>query len=320
MKIYPNLFYAKIMLFGEYSVIFDSMALTIPYSHFNGELAFIRKDNYTNQAFATKSNQDLKAYSKYIRDLYDKKELLCEFNTKKFTFDVERGLYFESTIPQGYGLGSSGALCAALYTKYVSNKITGRNSLSKEKIIELKNIFSQLESFFHGTSSGLDPLNAYLKYSVLIKNKKDIEIVRLPVPNLNGLGAIFLIDTGAPGNTQPLVNLFLDKYKQPMFKKLVHNELIKYNNDCVNGIVEGSMAKLFDNLEKLSAFQLERMNQMIPYKFQNLWKQGINNKKYFLKLCGSGGGGFIMGFTKNYNNVREIMLEQDIDIIPVFIS
>ena len=320
MKIYPNLFYAKIMLFGEYAVIFDSMALTIPYSHFNGELAFIRKDNYTNQAFATKSNKDLIEYSDYICELERKNKLLCEFNVAKFKNDAKKGLYFESTIPQGYGLGSSGALVAALYTKYCTNKITGRNSLSKGKIIELKNIFAQLESYFHGTSSGLDPLNAYLKYSVFIKNKTDIEIVRLPVPNLNGLGAIFLIDTGVPGNTQPLVNLFLDKYKQTKFKKLVHNELITYNNECVNGIVEGSMDKLFDNLKKLSAFQLERMNQMIPYKFQNLWKSGLDSNKFFLKLCGSGGGGFIMGFTKDYNNVKDYMLEKDIDIIPVFIS
>jgi len=320
MKIYPNLFYAKIMLFGEYSVIFDSMALTIPYSHFNGELAFIRKDNYTNQAFATKSNNDLIDYSEYICNLEKENKLLCDFNVKKFKTDAKKGLYFESTIPQGYGLGSSGALVAALYTKYCHNKITGRNSLSKEKIIELKNIFAQLETYFHGKSSGLDPLNAYLKYSVLIRNKEDIEIVRLPVPNLNGLGAIFLLDTGTPGNTQPLVNLFLDKYEQSKFKKLVHNELIKFNNQCVNGIVEGSMDKLFDNLKKLSAFQLERMNQMIPYKFQDLWKSGLDSEDFFLKLCGSGGGGFIMGFTKDYNKVKEYMLEKDIDIIPVFIS
>lgn len=296
------------------------MALTIPYSHFNGELAFIRKDNYTNQAFATKSNTDLIEFSQYINKLAKDGKLLSDFNITKLNTDVNKGLYFESTIPQGYGLGSSGALVAALYTKYCNNKITGRNSLSKEKIFELKNIFSQLESYFHGTSSGLDPLNAYLKYSVLIRNNKDIEIVKLPVPNLNGLGAIFLIDTGTPGNTQPLVNLFLDKYKQPRFKKLIHNELIKFNNGCVSGIVDGDMEKLFINLKKLSAFQLERMNQMIPYKFQNLWKSGIDSENFFLKLCGSGGGGFILGFTKNYSSVREFMLEQDIDIIPVFIS
>ena len=136
MKIYPNLFYAKIMLFGEYSVIFNSMALTIPYSHFNGELSFIRKDNYTNQEFANKSNEDLKEFYKYINNLVEKNELLCDFNISKFNKDINKGLYFESSIPQGYGLGSSGALCASLYTTYVDNKIIGRSSLSLNKILE----------------------------------------------------------------------------------------------------------------------------------------------------------------------------------------
>jgi mevalonate kinase len=29
--------------------------------------------------------------------------------------DVETGMYFDSSIPQGYGVGSSGALVAAIY-------------------------------------------------------------------------------------------------------------------------------------------------------------------------------------------------------------
>jgi len=320
MKVYPNLFYAKIMLFGEYGVIFNSMALTIPYSHFNGELSFIRKDNYTNQEFATKSNEDLKEYFYYLKHLIDKNKLLCDFNISKLEKDIEKGLYFESTIPQGYGLGSSGALCAALYSKYANNKIVGRKSLSKERILELKQIFAQLESFFHGTSSGLDPLNAYLKYSVLIRNKEDIEVVKLPIPDLNGLGAIFLIDTNMRGNTQPLVNLFLDRCKDYSYKKKVESEMIYSTNKCVEGIVEGDIDKLFDNLYGLSKFQLENMNQMIPYKFQELWKTGLEQNNFNLKLCGSGGGGFILGFTRDYDNVKKQLKEMDIDIIPVFIS
>jgi len=47
-----EVFYAKIMLFGEYSVICDSMGLTIPYAHFKGELSFINEDKYTDLEFA----------------------------------------------------------------------------------------------------------------------------------------------------------------------------------------------------------------------------------------------------------------------------
>ncbi len=320
MKVYPNLFYAKIMLFGEYSVIFNSMAITIPYSHFNGELSFIRKDSYTNQEFAKKSNDDLNSFYNYIHNLVLHKTILCDFNDVKLKKDIDKGLYFESTIPQGYGLGSSGALCASLYNGYVKNKITGRSNLSLNQILDLKSVFSQLESFFHGTSSGLDPLNAYLKYSLLIRNKDNVEIVKLPVPNLNGMGAIFLIDTEIRGNTQPLVNLFLDTYKIDKFKNAVNNELIVYNNACVNSILEGDINKLFENLRLLSKFQLEQMNQMIPYTFHKLWEKGISENNFTLKLCGSGGGGFILGFTKNYDVVKKQLSEIGIRTTPVFIS
>ena len=41
------------------------------------------------------------------------------------------------------------------------------------------------------------------------------------------------------------------------------------------------------------------MHYLIPEKYQNTVKQGLETKDYFLKICGAGGGGFIIGFTKN---------------------
>ena len=75
---------------------------------------------------------------------------------------MKDGLYFDSSIPQGYGVGSSGALVAAIYDKYASDKITVLENLTRDKLLKLKSIFSMMESFFHGKSSGLDPLNSYL--------------------------------------------------------------------------------------------------------------------------------------------------------------
>jgi mevalonate kinase len=48
---------------------------------------------------------------------------------------------------------SSGALVAAIYDKYANHKITVLENLTCEKLLQLKNIFSQMESFFHGKSS-----------------------------------------------------------------------------------------------------------------------------------------------------------------------
>ena len=48
---------------------------------------------------------------------------------------IEKGMYFDSSIPRGYGIGSSGALVAAVYDKYAINKITVLENLTREKLL-----------------------------------------------------------------------------------------------------------------------------------------------------------------------------------------
>ena len=105
----------------------------------------------------------------YLETL-DEELVVFDLNTLKA--DVNSGMYFDSSIPQGYGVGSSGALVAAIYDKYAHDKITVLENLTREKLLKLKTIFSEMESFFHGKSSGLDPLNSYLSIPILINSKR----------------------------------------------------------------------------------------------------------------------------------------------------
>jgi mevalonate kinase len=57
---------------------------------------------------------------------------------------------------------------------------------------------------------------------------------------------------------------------------------------------------------------------MIPSAFEKEWMYGITSGKFMLKLCGSGGGGFILGFTHNYKEVSERFTKQGLEIIPVY--
>jgi mevalonate kinase len=81
---------------------------------------------------------------------------------------VETGMYFDSSIPQGYGVGSSGS------SSYIWQICPRQNYCSREfnswKVIAAKNIFSQMEAFSR-KSSGLDPLNSYLSIPILINSK-----------------------------------------------------------------------------------------------------------------------------------------------------
>jgi mevalonate kinase len=313
-----DVFYAKIMLFGEYSVICNSMGLTIPYVHFKGGMEFLSQYSYTDYDFASESNRMLSEYFKYLNTLQDKGELLFELDTEHFTRDLKRNIFFESTIPQGYGIGSSGALCAAIYERYASNRIKSQRRMRQEDMHLLKQIFAQMENYFHGVSSGIDPLICYMKYPLLITRDNDICVVGIPRNKFPRGGAIFLIDTGQPGSTQPLVNLFFKKCENDAYKNRMDEVLIPLNDKCINSLLEGQNEVFFSTLQELSEFQYNHFRPMIPEQMMSLWKSGLKNEHYTLKLCGSGGGGFILGFTRNFDASMSALKNQGHRVITVY--
>ena len=65
-----------------------------------------------------------------MENLQSEQPELVTFDLDTLKNDVETGMYFDSSIPQGYGVGSSGALVAAIYDKYAKNKITVLENLN----------------------------------------------------------------------------------------------------------------------------------------------------------------------------------------------
>jgi mevalonate kinase len=59
---------------------------------------------------------------------------------------------------------------------------------------------------------------------------------------------------------------------------------------------------------------------MIPAHYEKLWKQGLDSGEYYIKLCGSGGGGFLLGFTRNYDKAKQILKSMNIEVIPVYLN
>lgn len=293
------LFYAKIILFGEYGMIENSQGLVVPYSFYKGTLKFSDLDN----DFEKKSNQSLEKYSNYLAAL----ELPSDFklNVEAFKNDIIKGLFFDSNIPQGYGVGSSGALVAAIFEKYSFTK-RDPETISKDELKDLKKVFGQLESYFHGTSSGMDPLICYMNLPILIENKENVGKVSLPKEEV-GKGAIFLIDSGITGETGPMIQIFFEKLKNEGFRKTLKEEFIRYNNACIDAFLKKDMNPFFRNMKKLSVWAYEHFRPMIPENVFKAWKKGLDSNAYYLKLCGSGGGGYILGFTKDYEKAEKML-------------
>ncbi|OQX99176.1 MAG: hypothetical protein B6I20_10245 [Bacteroidetes bacterium 4572_117] len=320
MKKRQEIFYAKILLFGEYSVIHNSKGLIIPYSHFRGELAFLNKDRYTDVEFAKQSGIQLQVYAKSLQESKKSAKLKVKINVDTFIEDINEGLYFESTIPQGYGLGSSAALVASVYSKYVEDKIESRRHISSNELLQLKHDFAELEAFFHGTSSGVDPLNSYIKYPVLIDGNNQFKTVGIPRSESGHDDAIFLLNTKKSRKTGPLVQLFLEKSKDKNYDKAIRQKLIPINNKCISSLIDGDLGEFRTNLKKLSEFQLEYFNEMIPDSCKSSWETGLNNDSYYLKLCGAGGGGFVLGFTNEFDKIKTELSNNSKEFISVYKS
>lgn len=305
------LFYSKILLFGEYGIIKDSKGLSIPYNFYNGALKV--DENPSEEAI--KSNESLKRFASYLESL-DKD--LVSFDIDKLKEEVDSGMYFDSSIPQGYGVGSSGALVAAIYDKYATEKITVLENLTREKLLKLKAVFSEMESFFHGKSSGLDPLNSYLSLPILINSKDNIEATGIPSQSTEGKGAVFLLDSGIVGETAPMVSIFMENMKNEGFRSMLKEQFIKHTDACVDDFLKGDIKSLFRNTKQLSKIVLNNFKPMIPNQFHELWKKGIETNDYYLKLCGSGGGGYILGFTEDIERAKAALKGQKLEVVYNF--
>lgn len=308
------LFYSKILLFGEYGIIKDSKGLAIPYNFYNGALKI--EENPSIEA--VKSNGNLAKLATHLSDLQAEQPELVTFDIGQLQQDVEAGMYFDSSIPQGYGVGSSGALVAAIYDKYAVDKITVLENLTREKLLKLKEIFGAMESFFHGKSSGLDPLNSYLSLPILINSKDNIEAAGIPSQASKGTGAVFLLDSGIVGETAPMVSIFMESMKQDGFRTMLKDQFVKHTDACVDDFLKGDVKSLFGNVKQLSKVVLNNFKPMIPAHFHDLWKQGIDSNDYYLKLCGSGGGGYMLGFTEDLEKAQKALKDHKLEVVYTF--
>lgn len=288
------------------------MALVMPCDRFSGQLSFSDGDR---TQFARSSNEYLKKFSGFIAGQMDENFVL---EVKRLEYELNHGLFFKSNIPQGYGLGSSGALVVAIFLRYLKKAKGVKDDMKDftwERLQEVKGYLSKLESFFHGKSSGLDPLSIYLNTPILFKGPNDITKVSLPVQKEDGENVIFLLNTGITRSTSTLVTKFAELDKNPAFRTKLKDFLVPYANDSILSFLEHDMGHFYENLENLSWFQYEELDYFIPKQFRKLVKDGLETGDYFMKLCGAGGGGYMLGFSKDWETAQKSLAGYDVDVI-----
>ncbi len=233
-------FNAKILLFGEYAVLYQSDALVIPFNQFSGELDFINSHSKDLKP-KIRSNEVLNQLFTYLEKAENDSAFFHSFNINQFKTDIKNGLFFNSTIPEGYGIGSSGALTAAIFSNYFEKVI---DNLGKDQWLSLRNTLAFIESYFHGNSSGFDPLVSYLNKGFYVKRNS----VQIYNPDFS-IYHPFLIDTQKARSTEHFVNIFLNKCMDSEFENIIKTEFLHLNNQCIQFLRNKDIGNFFSSLK-----------------------------------------------------------------------
>ena len=118
--------------------------------------------------------------------------------------------------------------------------------------------------------------------------------------------------------TAPLVSIFLDNFEAPAFRKMMKDEFIAISDRCIEHFLKGNIQSLFSDVKKLSLVVLDHFSPMIPKSFLKLWKTGLDTNAYYLKLCGSGGGGYILGFTQDLPKAKALLSDHKLEVVYTF--
>lgn len=289
------MFPSKIILFGEYATLVGAPALALPLPQFGAKWS---RENKPNKAI---SQQSLWQLFLYLENLKQQKTLLADLDLTAFSNALNMGFWIESNIPNGYGLGSSGAVVAAVYHEFCAAPSTD--------LVALKQILAQIEAHFHGTSSGIDPLISFVKEPLLIKSSEKIEKVKI---SNDILQHFFLVDTHSTRNTQHFVSIFKNKINSDAaFANICEQDLKTATTNCIAAVLQNSKPLIQEHIALLSQIQYDNFQEMIPTNMQDFWKNGLSSDKYKLKLCGAGGGGFLMGFA---NEVEGLGAETSVSV------
>lgn len=262
---------AKILLFGEYTVLMGGSGLSLPWFGYG--------------AGWVQDPQAAPEFRAFIDFLASVEVLSKAIDTEALAADHADGWRLRSTIPFGSGLGSSGVLCAAIFDRYHTMELN---------LEETRKVLSGMESYFHGRSSGLDPLVGFLKKAI-VSRRDELEVLA-EIPKLTGPGyTIALVDSAIPRETRALVEKFrLRTENDPQYRNLLEKELIPSNEAAINHLLCDDHEAMIKHWQIISRLSLDVFSDMIPEQMRHTWLAGISSGREFYKLCGAGGGGYFL--------------------------
>jgi len=289
-----ELYWSKVILFGEYSMIFDSTALVLPLKLFSAKW---NADRGRSREFMSFSRKELSRFCGFLRG---EESFSNVIDLDVLEEDLQKGWYLDSDLPVGYGLGSSGTVVAAVYDRYAKTSV--------RDLMRLKDLFSRMESFFHGSSSGIDPLQCYLGRPFRI-TAEGAEL--LADGFLKNRLQICLIDTEMKSDTKPLVEYFKRQREKEEYLRDFQRDYLPYVKGCMDAVIQGDTDCFFKRFQKLTSAQRVFFSPMIPDPVAELFERTYDFH-FGVKILGSGGGGYILGFTDDRQKASTVLRDKKV--------
>lgn len=272
---------AKIILFGEHTVLQGGRALAVPYPKFG--VKWQQRPSPDGRLLAVLA---------YLRDHFAE----TDFNFPQLKRDLEAGWQLVGNVPNGYGLGSSGTVCAAIYDRFANGQ---------RDVHETQAFLAQMEGFYHGQSSGTDPLISLLQQPLLLGAGR-VVTTSLRASWHQGL---FLLDSVQERIAGPLVDRFIHQFRSDSdWRERVQNQWMPSSDACLNYLCGNDTAAFPTHFSRLSQLQAELSPWLIPEKIKTIWR----GDSYQLKLCGAGGGGFMLGYSTDWAATKQELVNYTI--------
>ncbi len=278
---------AKLIITGEYSAIFGRKALLTSINLFT-ECEISRNKNFQANSNLIPSNKLKENFFRIFNILGHKIP-----NIK---------IKIHSNIPLNRGLGSSAAFLNSFFLNYIEFLTKGKQNT--ELLDEKKSLYEEiknLESIFHGKSSGIDAFTSLFGGVVSFENFK---AKRLDFDLEEDFSKNFtIIDTGKKNDTKKTIQNVMQNFKE--------NDKIWRDFNLISNKIEEKLKnkEFFGDLIYENHKLLKKIN-VVPEKVCNLIEELKNNNCY-AKISGSGGnfeeknGGICLVFG-NKQQIEEI--------------
>ena len=109
------------------------------------------------------------------------------------------------------------------------------------------------------------------------------------------------MDSGREREAGPLVDRFVQQFQSDTkWRSRIQNDWMAASNACLDYLMGQRHSDFGEHFSQLSDWQASLSPWLIPDAIRSIWQ----GDSYRLKICGAGGGGFMLGYSSDWEQTR----------------